>query len=130
MTEADRVNENPKTPERIAANDAAFRHANEGISETAEEYELTEGLLPFICECADPRCTAVTQLTRQEYEEIRSNPAWFMNVPGHEVAAREYGRVRKTNDRYVIVEKIGTAGEIARELDPRVAEAEERDGVA
>src|SRR2546430_12446476 len=118
MTEADRVNENPTTPERIAANDAAFRHANEGISETAEEYELTEGLLPF------------TQLTRQEYEEIRSNPAWFMNVPGHEVAAREYGRVRKTNDRYVIVEKIGTAGEIARELDPRVAEAEERDGVA
>ena len=46
------------------------------------------------------------------------------------MAAREYGRVRKTNDRYVIVEKIGTAGEIARELDPRVAEAEERDGVA
>jgi hypothetical protein len=125
-----RMEENPVTPERIAENDATFRVANEGISETAEEYEIDEGLLPFICECADPACTDVTQLTRSEYEEIRANPAYFLNVPGHEVNAKAWGRVVGAKDRYVIVEKLGEAAEIVKAVDPRQAELEAQDGVA
>lgn len=124
------MQEDATTAERIAQNDAAFRRANEGISETAAEYEINVGLLPFICECADPGCTAVTQLTRQEYEEIRANPAHFLNVPGHEANAQGHGRVVKGGSRYVIVEKIGRAGEVAAELDPRRHAAEAQDEVA
>ena len=110
------------TAERVARNDATFRVANEGISDAANEYELDDGLLPFICECADPRCTAVTQLTRAEYEEIRREPTHFLNIPGHEVNAQGHARVVSEHDRYVIVEKIGRAGELTEELDPRTGE--------
>ena len=110
------------TAERVACNDATFRVANEGISDAANEYEVDDGLLPFICECADPRCTAVTQLTRAEYEEIRREPTHFLNIPGHEVNAQGHARVVSEHDRYVIVEKIGRAGELTEELDPRTGE--------
>jgi hypothetical protein len=122
--------ENPTTAERIAQNDIAFRKANELISDAANQYQRTTGLLPFMCECAEPGCTEVTQLTRAEYEEVRADPAYFINVPGHETALRGHGRVVREHERFVIVEKRGRAGEIAEQEDPRADEREERDQVA
>jgi hypothetical protein len=102
--------------ERVARNDATFRAANERIRAAAEALDTTIRLVPFICECADERCVDVVRLELGEYREIRSNPRWFVNVPGHETAARGWVEVVATRDGYVIVEKVGRAGEVVEEL--------------
>jgi hypothetical protein len=106
------------TQERIARNNAAFRAANERIRETAEEYEITEKV-PFFCECADPQCREIVQLSRGEYEEVRADPKRFFEVQGHEALEQGAGVVVDRRGGYVILEKIGRAGEVATQLDER-----------
>ena len=104
--------------ERVARNDAMFREANEEIRAMARRSGM-EGLLPALCECADPACTELVQLTPQEYEAVRSNSTWFINLRGHQANAQGWVRVLSENSRFVLVEKVGEAGEIAAQLDPR-----------
>jgi hypothetical protein len=102
--------------ERIARNDAIFRNANEGISEAAEAAGI-EDQVPFVCECADPACREIVQMSMQEYREIREDPRLFLNVPGHEASAQGWGQVVENRDRYVVVVKVGPAGEVAEQLE-------------
>ncbi len=111
--------------ERVARNDATFREANEQIEAVAESIEVEESV-PFLCECADMSCTAVISLALSEYEEIRSDPTHFLNVPGHDVAAGPHGKVVAEREGYVIVQKIGLAGDIVTELDERTSEEEKQ----
>ena len=106
------------TAERVAYNNAVFRDANEAIRQKANEWEL-DGLLPTLCECADPSCV-VLRLTPEQYEHVRTNPRWFINAPAHHVNEDGSVRIVAEHDRYVIVEKIGEAGQVAEQLDPRV----------
>lgn len=106
------------TQERIAVNDARFREANENIRDTADEQDFP-GPVPFICECADPACTQIVRMSIEEYEAIRADPSHFLNAPGHDVAAGSAARVVREADGYVVVEKVGHAGEVASELDAR-----------
>jgi hypothetical protein len=103
--------------ERVARNDAAFRSANEHVEQAAEEAGVE--LVPFICECADPTCMEIVNLTLAEYELVRSDSRRFLKVPGHEANAGGWARVVDRNDRFVTVEKIGEAAEIAEQLDER-----------
>jgi hypothetical protein len=116
--------------ERIGRNDAIFRKANEGIAEVAEDEEIDESV-PFICECADPGCRELVRMSLEEYSQIRSDPRLFLNVPGHEAAAQGWGQVIETHDRYVVVAKIGPAGEVAEQLegeaDPATADVDRGD---
>src|SRR3954453_12569091 len=112
----------PVTEERIARNDALFRDANERIKTFAVEIELRADPVPFICECADTRCQEIVRLSLDEYERVRSNPRWFINVPGHQVAALGAATVVERNTEYVVVEKVGHAGEVAEELASREGE--------
>jgi hypothetical protein len=109
----------PRTAERVAKNDAAFRDANEGIEESAQRLGLEEGLVPFLCECADERCTEILSLNLAEYEEVRRHPARFVNVPGHDRSAGPWARVVEDHGRFHVVEKTGRAKEIVEDLDPR-----------
>lgn len=104
------------TAERVAKNDAIFRDANERLRQAAAEHGFDEQRAPFICECADPRCTRVLQVDVAVYQRVRVNPRWFLNVPGHEAAARGHATVVERHDGFVIVEKIGRAGDVAEEL--------------
>ena len=79
------------------------------------------GPLPFICECADPDCRTVVLLTMSEYEEIRAHPTYFLNLPKHAEGAEEHAETVRTDPGYIVVEKIGQAGEIVEGLDPRQA---------
>ena len=103
--------------ERIARNDAAFREANEQIADYASDHEFL-GKVPFICECATESCLMVIELSLAEYENVRSSPTRFFVAPGHQ-ASEGRGCVVDDRERYVLVEKNGRAGEIARDLDPR-----------
>ena len=107
-----------RTAERVARNDATFREANEHIAERAETYGV-HGLIPFVCECAEESCTEIVRLTMDEYTRVRADGARFLNEHGHVAAAQQHARVVEEHERYTVVEKIGRAGEIARELDPR-----------
>lgn len=117
--------------ERIGRNDAIFRHANEKIKEVAEAVGAHEAT-PFVCECADPNCRDVILMSLADYSDIRQDPRFFLNVPGHEASGQGWAQVVETHDSYVVVEKIGPAAEVAEELegseDPATepVEAEER----
>lgn len=111
-----------RTSERIGRNDATFREANEGIAAAAGGLDLADRI-PFICECAEPACTAIVLLSLDEYEAIRDNATHFLNAPGHEVAAQDAGRKVGDEPGYVVVEKLGRAAEVAAERDARSPEA-------
>lgn len=104
--------------ERIARNDATFREANERINAAAGAYDM-EGPVPFLCECADPTCVEIVRLELDQYEEIRADSRHFLNVPGHQRAAQGAAVVVAERDGYVIVEKIGHAGDVVEGLDAR-----------
>jgi hypothetical protein len=106
---------------RAARNQSTFRDANERLGATVGSLG-TFDLIPFICECADRRCTAVAPLSVSEYEDIRAKSERFWVVPGHEttsVEGVEIAVVVDRCDRFSVLDKIGTAGEIARQEDPR-----------
>jgi len=106
------------TAERVAQNNVTFRKANEQIGEAAQQYVPDEAV-PFICECPDTSCTELVRLTLPEYEAVRAYPTHFINAPGHHAAAAGWAQVVEPRDGYDIVEKVGRAGRIAEDLDPR-----------
>jgi hypothetical protein len=106
----------PSAPTKIAHNDAVFREANERIAAGVARLDVGDPL-PFLCECADPSCTTIVRVGRAEYEEVRSQPRWFVTAPGHEETAAEFGRPVRRGDGYVVIEKTGRAGEVAEELE-------------
>jgi hypothetical protein len=100
--------------QRVAMNEATFRKVNEGM----EVGQDPAGLLTFICECGRLRCSELIQLTRREYEQVRSNPRRFAIIDGHEILEAE--EIVKRLERYTIVEKRGDpVAEIVEQTDPR-----------
>jgi hypothetical protein len=100
--------------ERIARSNATFRAANERIRATAESYEMTEGALPFICECADESCTDVLQVPLESYRATRTHPRRFLIALDHEPSEGD-GLVVEEAHGYVVFEKTGRAGELLEE---------------
>ncbi len=99
---------------RVALNQATFRSANKGIAEKAEQVDVRESPLPFLCECEDRACRQFLSLTLAEYQEVRTDPKQFMVNAGHEGGDEQVLRV---TDRYAVVVKQGEAGRIAADLD-------------
>jgi hypothetical protein len=117
VTDAPAEDPRQSTAERVARNDATFREANEKIEKTARRAGVES--VPFICECAEPHCTEIVYLSLGEYERVRAEPTHFVNVPGHDASAMGYVRIVERHDGYVVVEKIGEAAEIVKQLDQR-----------
>jgi|1186.fasta_scaffold154180_3 hypothetical protein len=104
------------TQERIAINQSRFREANERIELAADKMQLV-GPVPFICECANRACAEIVRLSIEGYEEVRDNPRLFFTAPGHEQLALNAGAgvVVGEGDGYVLVEKVGVAGQVAED---------------
>jgi hypothetical protein len=98
---------------RVARNEALFREVNERIKDVAQDAEM----LILLCECGDLECRDVLEMTPSEYEGIRAEGELFLLIPGHEDLTLE--RVIEPRDRFLVVEKLGEAGDTARDLDPR-----------
>src|SRR5919202_395168 len=107
-----------RTAERLAANEATFRDANERIQERARELEF-EPPVPFLCECGDRGCQTIVRMTLEAYEAVRRHETWFLIAPDHEGVATAAGTVVERNDSHLVVEKTGRAGEVAAERDNR-----------
>jgi hypothetical protein len=108
-----------RSAERVARNNAIFREANEGIEDKAVDVDAELPRVPFICECADERCTQLVPLGLPDYERVRADPRRFLHVPGHEASGGVHVQVVERHERYVVVEKVGEAGRLVEELDPR-----------
>jgi hypothetical protein len=72
--------------------------------------------ISFVCECGRERCTEVVEATLGD-ENVRSNPKRFLVVSGHEHT--DTARVVERTRGFCVVEKLGEAGEVAVERDPR-----------
>jgi hypothetical protein len=92
--------------QRFAENEAVFRRANEQLADRIRELAPALQALPFICECGDPHCTQIVTLSREQYEQVRSNPAHFLVVPGHEAGDE---RVVREDARVHVIEKASEA---------------------
>ena len=53
---------------------------------------------------------------------VRSRGDWFFAVLGHEVCVvndDEVAKIAKRYDTFTLMEKVGHAGEVSKQLDPR-----------
>ena len=89
-----------------------FREVNERITDVSAG-ATTE----VLCECGTGQCTETIVVVQEEYEAIREVPEHFLVVASH--VRPDVERVVDDHGSFVIVEKIGVAGEVARALDPR-----------
>jgi hypothetical protein len=101
--------------ERRALNENVFREMNERLERLGEEFG--EDAVEFVCECADPACSAALLVPMGVYEAVRDRPRRFLVVPGHECEGVE--RVVEEHADYLVIEKRGEAGEVAEDTDPR-----------
>lgn len=99
--------------ERIARNQATFRDANQRIVAAAGQIGVDPQLVPFICECAEPSCTDVLLIDLVEYSAVRRNGRRFLHAPGHDDPV---SMTVEVHPNYVVVEKVGAAGDTAEEL--------------
>lgn len=112
--------------ERVARNQATYREANDRIDAAAATQSES---IPFICECPDTTCTTIIRLEAEEYDRVRADATRFCVAPGHEVCevqGVDVARLVAREDRFSVMEKIGRAGEVARQLADR--RPNERDG--
>ena len=104
--------------ERVARNEVLFRDANERIEQLAQELGEDEGEpIAFFCECGDRDCTERIEVTTTRYEAVRGVAERFFVMPGHNDPRVE--RVVEDAGRFMVVEKVGEAAEVAAENDPR-----------
>jgi hypothetical protein len=87
---------------------------NERLERLGEEFG--QETVEFLCECADPGCSASLSVPVSVYEAVREHPRRFVLVPGHQ---REGEQVVAEDSGYVVVEKLGETGEVAEDTDPR-----------
>jgi hypothetical protein len=104
--------------EREAQNEVRFRDQNEWIEKASDSfggYPLTE---TYVCECGDGACRDTIELTRSEYESVRSEATRFVLAPNHENPEVEC--VVTEGSRFAVVDKFeALARRIALATDPR-----------
>lgn len=99
---------------RVGRNESIFREINERVEEIGT---AVEGPTKFLCECARTDCTERLDVPLDIYEWVRARPTHFLVVPGHEQL--EYERVVDQGGGWLVVTKIGVAGDVAEDEDPR-----------
>jgi hypothetical protein len=104
------------TTDELGRRQTVFREVNENIASlpcllVETDYQL------FICECSDSACAAWLDLTFAEYAAVRVHPTRFVVEPGHQRTGIE--RVVEGNGRFLVVEKIGRAGDVPQTDDSR-----------
>jgi hypothetical protein len=86
----------------LKAVETVFHAANERLRARIEELSL-DGFIPFICECSDPNCFTVVELSRGEYEQTADQADTFVLAPGHADLSIE--SVVAQTERFEVVRK-------------------------
>ena len=96
--------------EQAARHQTLFREVNENIARLTGLFTET-GYNLLICECSDTNCAESLEITAAEYESVRAEGTRFVVVPGHEQAGID--RVVDSKARFLVVEKLGSAADVA-----------------
>ena len=96
--------------------EAAFRIANERTARWEERHADGRSEL-YLCECAEQPCRKRIELTREQYEAVRSDARHFVVVPGHVIEDLE--TVVGSFDDYEVIEKPRALMDLLLETDPR-----------
>jgi hypothetical protein len=107
---------------RAAENESTFRAINEQLLGPEVMLEGRGRLREIVCECPQLDCTELVSLTVDEYELVRSEGERFVVAPSEEHIVGGVEHVVLKRERYWVVEKVGAAGGVAEELDPRDAD--------
>jgi hypothetical protein len=102
--------------QRAARNESLFREVNENIARLEARHGATTAEPVFLCECANADCTDHLSVEPEVYARVREQPRQFLVLPSHEDPQLE--RVVERQRGYLIVEKIGVAGEVAEQTQP------------
>lgn len=106
---------------RAARNQALFRRLNEKLKMLNDAFVSVTDTFTIACECADELCVEMIDIDPHEYVAIRGEPRHFAVLPAHVYPDVE--RVVSERDGYVVVEKLGTAADVAeilaRDAQPR-----------
>jgi hypothetical protein len=103
---------------RRGTNEAVFRQVNERIEGVNRAFATITDVLEVVCECGNENCVEKLTLTVQDYERVRSDPAAFVVVPGHESTDLE--SVVERGDAFNVTKKrSGAPRALAEQTDPR-----------
>ncbi len=109
--------------DRVAKNQSLFREINERMEPSNAAHHWVDPPFPdWVCECARTDCSVAVRLTIAEYESVRSDPARFLIAPSDDHLVPGVEQVVERNERYWVVEKLGHAGDVSEDLDPRTDE--------
>ena len=101
--------------QRAARNESLFREVNENIAHLEEQYGDATTESVFVCECANSDCAERLTVDPETYRRVRLEPRRFLVLPGHQDPRLE--RVIESHSEYLIVEKTGTAGQVAEQTE-------------
>lgn len=91
---------------RLGRNEAIFRVLNEQIRELNETFAaVTESEFEVVCECGDLACIQLMVILMAEYARVRTDPALFVLLPGHEDATVEAVVEDDRDTTYLVVRK-------------------------
>jgi hypothetical protein len=90
---------------RVAANEARFAAANDAIAEVATALP-PRPFVPFLCECPEPRCSAIVELSLGEYAVVRLYPNHFIVSPLCTGAQHAWTLIVEQGDRYTVVDRL------------------------
>ncbi len=102
-----------------ARTQSLFRDVNERVREINASFADFVPLGDWICECTENGCTERIALTTEEYEQVRADATTFAVAPGDDHVFEQIEAVVRQTDRYWVVQKSGTAGELVKRVDPR-----------
>lgn len=110
---------NEERRRRFASNEALYRSVNESIERVSRSFApALDEPMHVICECGRIDCVQEIEISVGAYERVRSEPTFFVVVPGHERAEVEV--VVEEHEAYTTVSKNrGEPRQIAVETDPR-----------
>ncbi|HEX2127768.1 MAG TPA: hypothetical protein VHF58_00970 [Solirubrobacterales bacterium] len=101
---------------RLAENESLFRVANERMSNWEERQRL-DAREVYFCECSHAECREKIELSKADYERVRSDSALFFVAPGHEILDLE--TVEADHGDWRVVRKNPEVREIVEAADPR-----------
>jgi hypothetical protein len=107
MSDDDRVR-------RIGQNEVLYRAVNERIEDLNAAFGVVTETMAVVCECGEIQCAQQIEVSLPEYAHVRSDPTFFLVVPGHEIEDVE-DVVEEHGAYHVVRKKPGRPARIARE---------------
>jgi hypothetical protein len=100
---------------RIGENEALYRSVNDRIEGLNATFGPVAESMTVVCECGRLECTEQITLDIPAYEHVRSDPTFFVLLPGHEEPDVE--TVVEEHGHFNVVRKDpGGPAELARSL--------------